>query len=209
MGLIQKLNRGTVESVVSELRSFPTRQAELRDELRIQADYFERNRNRRRYPQFRKQGLFIGSGVIEAGCGTVTGSPPQAVRYVLDRARRCHHCPTLQPAVRQIRGLLGLSLSRRLNHPHLCRTPVGTRLKRSGMHWTTAGANAIIALRCCRLSGRFQDFWEHRASGAASDPHCLPLFSRPPGGDSGLALLLAGAQRVCGAVRVSSACRRR
>ena len=39
---------------------------------------------------------------------------------------------------------------------------IGTRLKRSGMHWTVSGANAIIALRCCRLSGRFQDFWERR-----------------------------------------------
>jgi hypothetical protein len=44
-----------------------------------------------------------------------------------------------------------------------CKVAIGTRLKRSGMHWTTAGANAIIALRCCRLSGRFQDFWERRA----------------------------------------------
>ncbi len=44
-----------------------------------------------------------------------------------------------------------------------CKVIVGTRLKRAGMHWTTAGANSIIALRCCRLSGRFQDFWERRA----------------------------------------------
>ena len=27
------------------------------------------------------------------------------------------------------------------------------------MRWTVAGANAIIALRCCILSGRFEDFW--------------------------------------------------
>ena len=26
------------------------------------------------------------------------------------------------------------------------------------MRWTVAGANAIIALRCCILSGRFEDF---------------------------------------------------
>jgi hypothetical protein len=44
-----------------------------------------------------------------------------------------------------------------------CKLAIGTRLKRAGMHWTTAGANSIIALRCCRLSGRFQDFWERRA----------------------------------------------
>ena len=28
------------------------------------------------------------------------------------------------------------------------------------MHWTVAGANAVIALRCCKLSGRYEDFWE-------------------------------------------------
>jgi hypothetical protein len=43
-----------------------------------------------------------------------------------------------------------------------CKVAIRTRLKRAGMHWTTAGANSIIALRCCRLSGRFQDFWERR-----------------------------------------------
>jgi hypothetical protein len=44
-----------------------------------------------------------------------------------------------------------------------CKVAVGTRLKRAGMHWTVSGANAILALRCCRLSGRFEDFWERRA----------------------------------------------
>lgn len=44
-----------------------------------------------------------------------------------------------------------------------CKVSIGTRLKRAGMHWTVRGANAIIALRCCRLSGRFEDFWERRA----------------------------------------------
>ena len=39
-----------------------------------------------------------------------------------------------------------------------CKVVVGTRLKRAGMHWTVKGANAIIALRCSKLSGRFQDF---------------------------------------------------
>jgi hypothetical protein len=43
-----------------------------------------------------------------------------------------------------------------------CKTAIGKRLKCAGMHWTVSGANAIIALRCCRLSGRFEDFWEHR-----------------------------------------------
>ena len=44
-----------------------------------------------------------------------------------------------------------------------CKVAIGTRLKRTGMHWTVRGANVIIALRCCRLSGRFEDFWERRS----------------------------------------------
>ena len=44
-----------------------------------------------------------------------------------------------------------------------CKVVVGTRLKRAGMHWTVKGANAIIALRCSKLSGRFEDFWERRS----------------------------------------------
>jgi hypothetical protein len=49
-----------------------------------------------------------------------------------------------------------------------CKVAIGTRCKRAGMHWTVAGANAIIALRCCKLSGRFEDFWERRAAGAVA-----------------------------------------
>ena len=45
-----------------------------------------------------------------------------------------------------------------------CKHVVGDRLKRAGMRWTLAGANAIIALRCCHRSGRFEDFWERRAA---------------------------------------------
>ena len=43
-----------------------------------------------------------------------------------------------------------------------CRTVIGERLKQSGMHWSVRGANAIIALRCCIMSGRFEDFWAAR-----------------------------------------------
>jgi len=49
-----------------------------------------------------------------------------------------------------------------------CKVAIGTRLKRAGMHWTVAGANAIIALRCAKLSGRFEDFWERRSQARAA-----------------------------------------
>ncbi len=44
---------------------------------------------------------------------------------------------------------------------------IGARLKRAGMRWTVAGADAIIALRSCILSDRFEDFWERRATHTA------------------------------------------
>jgi len=47
-----------------------------------------------------------------------------------------------------------------------CKVAIGTRLKRAGMRWTVNGADAIIALRCCRLSGRFEDFWARRTAHA-------------------------------------------
>ena len=47
-----------------------------------------------------------------------------------------------------------------------CRTVVAQRLKLSGMFWTVRGANAMIALRCCRLSGEFEDYWDSRSKAA-------------------------------------------
>ena len=47
-----------------------------------------------------------------------------------------------------------------------CKNVVGGRLKQSGMRWTKDGADAILALRCCVLSGRYEDFWEWRSDPA-------------------------------------------
>lgn len=49
-----------------------------------------------------------------------------------------------------------------------CKVAIGTRCKRAGMHWTVAGVDAIIALRCSKLSGRFEDFWERRSTARAA-----------------------------------------
>ena len=102
------LDKGKIEKLVRSLRSIDSTNPEVAEKIRTEADYFERNAERMRYPKFRRQHLFVGSGVIEAGCKTV----------------------------------------------------IGSRLKRSGMFWTVRGANAIIALRCCHLNGRFEDYWE-------------------------------------------------
>lgn len=105
-----KLDEGKIKKLVGYLRSLQPSSPELAETIRKAADYFEKNADRMRYPEFRRQHLFVGSGVVEAGCKTV----------------------------------------------------IATRLKQSGMFWTVRGANAIIALRCCRLSGRFEDYWEAR-----------------------------------------------
>jgi hypothetical protein len=44
-----------------------------------------------------------------------------------------------------------------------CKLVVASRFKGCGMHWSVAGANAILALRSFRLSGRFEDFWERKS----------------------------------------------
>jgi hypothetical protein len=68
------LDEGKVEDLVAALRSIDSSSPELAEKIRIEVGYFENNVNRMRYPEFRRQHLFVGSGVIEAGCKTVIGS---------------------------------------------------------------------------------------------------------------------------------------
>jgi hypothetical protein len=60
------LDKGKIEKLVLALRSTGSTSPEVQARLRIEADYFERNAERMRYPKFRRQHLFVGSGVIEA-----------------------------------------------------------------------------------------------------------------------------------------------
>jgi hypothetical protein len=43
-----------------------------------------------------------------------------------------------------------------------CRHVVKDRLERSGMHWTVAGAQAMLQLRCVAINGQWQDFMRFR-----------------------------------------------
>jgi Uncharacterised protein family (UPF0236) len=107
-----QLDAGKVESVMASLRRVRPRDPIARQAVAREISYFQTHAERMRYAQFRRQGFFVGSGVMEAGC----------------------------------KALIGL------------------RLKQSGMRWTVRGANAIIALRCAELSGRWEEFWENRAA---------------------------------------------
>jgi hypothetical protein len=76
MKLHQKrlLDKGKIEKLVGVLRAIKSSNSEVAEKLRTEADYFQRNAERMRYPLFRRQHLFVGSGVIEAGCKTVVAS---------------------------------------------------------------------------------------------------------------------------------------
>ncbi len=68
------LDKGKIAKLVAALRALPAPNPELAAKIRTQAHYFESNAERMRYPQFRRQHLFVGSGVIEAGCKSVVAS---------------------------------------------------------------------------------------------------------------------------------------
>jgi hypothetical protein len=68
------LDEGKIEDLVVSLRCLDSSNPELAEKIRIEADYFEKNTERMRYPEFRAQHLFVGSGVIEAGCKAIIGS---------------------------------------------------------------------------------------------------------------------------------------
>jgi hypothetical protein len=80
------LDRGNIEDLVAALGSIDSSSPELTERIRIEIGYFSNNAERMRYPEFRRQHLFVGSGVIEAGCKTVIGSRCKQSGMFLDRA---------------------------------------------------------------------------------------------------------------------------
>jgi len=66
---------GQVETVRQSLQQLHPRRRAGREAVRTNLDYFHTHRERMRYDQFRAQGLFIGSGVVEGGaCKHVVGA---------------------------------------------------------------------------------------------------------------------------------------
>ena len=58
------LDKGKIEKLVRVLRAIESASPEVAEKIRTEAAYFERNAERMRYPEFRRQHLFVGSGVI-------------------------------------------------------------------------------------------------------------------------------------------------
>ena len=67
------LDDGKVETIVSEARQQLPKDPMAKKEAEKEIAYLEKNKERMRYNDFRAKGLFVGSGVIEAGCKTVIG----------------------------------------------------------------------------------------------------------------------------------------
>ena len=59
-----------VETVLKEARNALPRRGLRREAALRQTGCFENNRDKLRYANYRARGLFIGSGVVEAGCKT-------------------------------------------------------------------------------------------------------------------------------------------
>ena len=68
------LDKGSIEKIISEASKKLPLGRRSRKKAKKELAYLERNKDRMRYSDFRAQGLFVGSGVVEAGCKTVIGS---------------------------------------------------------------------------------------------------------------------------------------
>jgi hypothetical protein len=93
MSAQDKLDNGRIESLLTSLRALRPVATEAIDMVRTEAGNFAANAERMRYPEFRRQGLFVGTGVMEAGCKTVIGS--RLKQSGMCPWRQCHHRPPL------------------------------------------------------------------------------------------------------------------
>jgi len=66
------LDYGYIDGIVAAAREYPLTGVK-KDELDTALGYFENNAPRMRYHWFRRCGLFVGSGVVEASCKSVIG----------------------------------------------------------------------------------------------------------------------------------------
>jgi len=112
---LEDLDHGDIDGICAAARAYHLTGVK-KDDLDKALGYFENNAPRMRHKWFRSRGLFVGSGVVKAGCKAI----------------------------------------------------VGQRLKLSGMRWTVAGADAIIALRCREAGSQWEEIWQRPHSQTAT-----------------------------------------
>jgi hypothetical protein len=91
------LDAGDIETLVKATTDIPLSSTDV-EQADKALDYFKKNAQRMRYAYFRDQGMFIGSGTVEAGCKTLTGQRLKlsGMRWNIPGATgiitlRCHH----------------------------------------------------------------------------------------------------------------------
>jgi hypothetical protein len=65
------LEKGKVEQIISTASELLPKEETSRKSAMTEIEYFKTNAERMRYTDFRARGLFVGSGVIEAGCKNI------------------------------------------------------------------------------------------------------------------------------------------
>ena len=68
------LDEGNIEKIAEEAQARMPEDPKKKEKAEKEIAYLIKNKERMRYAEFRAQGLFVGSGVIEAGCKTVIGT---------------------------------------------------------------------------------------------------------------------------------------
>jgi hypothetical protein len=69
----RELDNGEVEKVIRAIERLSLTTEYEKEVCEREIGYFRKNIKRMRYNDFRRRGLFVGSGVLEAGCRTVIG----------------------------------------------------------------------------------------------------------------------------------------
>jgi hypothetical protein len=67
------LEKGAIPKLMEVFRSLPNTEPGFEEMRDREVGYFTDNAHRMQYAKFRRQGMFVGSGVIEAGCKNVIG----------------------------------------------------------------------------------------------------------------------------------------
>jgi len=70
---IKELDQGKIEKLIAALEKLSPVTEAGKERVQKKINYFDKNKERMRYKKFRDLGLFVGSGVIEAGCRAVIG----------------------------------------------------------------------------------------------------------------------------------------
>jgi hypothetical protein len=71
--LYKMLENGDIDGLTDAFTKLPTTTEEQLEKVRVEYNYFTQNKERMQYKDFTEQGLFVGSGVIEAACKNVIG----------------------------------------------------------------------------------------------------------------------------------------